>query len=73
MDLVKLVEERLPQAPARVLEVGCGEGDLARPSLASAIGYLYGDLGGAEVERVERALIEEGAIRGIGFSYVGEA
>lgn len=29
-DLVDFVLENLPAAPARVLEVGCGEGDLAR-------------------------------------------
>jgi hypothetical protein len=35
--------------------------------------YLYGELGGAEVEWEERALIEAGTIRAIGFRYVGEA
>jgi hypothetical protein len=60
LDLVKLVEERLPQ-----VRPVCSRSDAARailrgPSLASAIGYLYGDLGGAEVEREDHALIEEG-------------
>jgi SAM-dependent methyltransferase len=35
--------------------------------------YLYGELGGAEVEQEEQALIESGAIRAIGYCYVGEA
>ena len=35
--------------------------------------YLYGELGGGEVERKERASIEAGALRAIGFCYVGEA
>jgi SAM-dependent methyltransferase len=35
--------------------------------------YLYAELGGAEVERKERDLIEAGKIQAIGFNYVGEA
>jgi SAM-dependent methyltransferase len=35
--------------------------------------YLYAELGGAQVEREERGLIEAGKIRAIGFYYVGEA
>jgi SAM-dependent methyltransferase len=34
--------------------------------------YLHGELGGTEVEREERALIEAGRIRATGFNYVGE-
>jgi SAM-dependent methyltransferase len=34
--------------------------------------YLYAELGGAPVEREERALIDTGTIRAIGFGYVGE-
>jgi SAM-dependent methyltransferase len=33
--LQSFVEEHLPKTPARVLEVGCGQGDLARALLAS--------------------------------------
>jgi hypothetical protein len=33
--------------------------------------YLYGELAGVE-EQEERALIEAGAIRAMGFRYVGE-
>ena len=41
------MEEHLPPAPARVLEVGCGQGDLAR-AIAAQTGAtsdltLYGD------------------------------
>jgi SAM-dependent methyltransferase len=35
--------------------------------------YLYGELGGPEIEREERALIEAGKIKALGFYYVGEA
>jgi hypothetical protein len=35
--------------------------------------YLHRELGSAEVEREEHALIDAGAIRPIGFNYVGEA
>ena len=34
--------------------------------------YLHGELGGAEVEREERDLIEAGRIQALGFNYVGE-
>jgi SAM-dependent methyltransferase len=34
--------------------------------------YLYGELGGADTEREERALINAGAIQATGFVYVGE-
>ena len=34
--------------------------------------YLHGELGGPEVEREERDLIEAGTIQAIGFNYVGE-
>jgi hypothetical protein len=34
--------------------------------------YLYAEFGGAPVELEERALIDTGTIRAIGFSYVGE-
>jgi SAM-dependent methyltransferase len=33
--------------------------------------YLHGELGDAEVEAEERAMIESGAIRAVGFCYVG--
>jgi SAM-dependent methyltransferase len=35
--------------------------------------YLYGELGGREVEPEERALIDSGTIQATGFYYVGEA
>ncbi len=34
--------------------------------------YLYGELGGADAEREEQALIDAGAIQATGFVYVGE-
>jgi hypothetical protein len=34
--------------------------------------YLHSELGGPEVEREERDLIEAGTIQAIGFNYVGE-
>jgi len=34
--------------------------------------YLYGELGGADTEREEQALIDAGAIQATGFVYVGE-
>jgi SAM-dependent methyltransferase len=34
--------------------------------------YLFAELGGAQVEREERSLIEAGRIQAIGFNYVGE-
>jgi SAM-dependent methyltransferase len=35
--------------------------------------YLYAELGGAQVEREERDLIEAGEIQALGFNYVGES
>jgi hypothetical protein len=34
--------------------------------------YLYAELGGAQVEREERDLIEAGKLGATGFNYVGE-
>jgi hypothetical protein len=70
MEIVAFVEAQLPPIPARVLEIGCGEGELARA--VARLGYLYAELGGARVEREERDLIEAETIRAVGFNYVGE-
>jgi ubiquinone/menaquinone biosynthesis C-methylase UbiE len=62
MDLATFVDAQLPPTPARVLEIGCGEGDLARPLRAAV----------TRSSREERSLIEAGRIQAIGFNYVGE-
>jgi spermidine synthase len=41
MEIVAFVEAQLPPIPARVLEIGCGEGELARA--VARLGYLYAD------------------------------
>lgn len=59
MELTAWVRSQLPATPARVLEVGCGEGELARALAAAGYDILAIDPVAPEGEIFQRTTIEE--------------
>ena len=59
MDVTEFVLAELPPPPSRVLEVGCGHGDLARSLTASGYDVLAIDPEPPEGQIFRRATIEE--------------
>jgi SAM-dependent methyltransferase len=58
-DVAELVLSALPLAPARILEVGCGEGRLARSLSVAGYGVVAIDPDAPERSLFKRATIEE--------------
>jgi SAM-dependent methyltransferase len=59
MDLRRFVEEQLPRPPARVLEVGCGAGALARALVRSGYEVVAIDPRAPEGEPFRRVSLED--------------
>jgi SAM-dependent methyltransferase len=59
MELTAWIRSQLPPAPARVLEVGCGQGELARALAAAGYAVLAIDPVAPEGEIFERRTIED--------------
>jgi len=59
MNIKSFVEAHLPQAPARVLEVGCGHGDLARAVSESGYEVVAIDPDAPEGELFQAVSLEE--------------
>jgi SAM-dependent methyltransferase len=59
MDIKSFVEAHLAPAPARVLEVGCGQGDLARAVSESGYEVVAIDPGAPEGELFQAVSLEE--------------
>jgi SAM-dependent methyltransferase len=59
MDVVEFVLAELPPAPARVLEIGCGQGQLARAIAAAGYGVLAVDPEAPDGALFRRTTIED--------------
>jgi SAM-dependent methyltransferase len=64
MDVAAFVESHLPPAPARVLEVGCGKGQLARAVARLGYEIVAIDPRAPDGDIFERVSLEEFAARG---------
>jgi SAM-dependent methyltransferase len=64
MDVASFVEAQLPSTPAQVLEIGCGDGDLARAVARLGYGIVAIDPQAPDGGIFERVSLEEFAGRG---------